>query len=237
MGWADIKRNVRARLGEPTPGYWSDKELQDWYNEGVALQHRFIFQAALKLEDRSLGDMIEGDYLRDWIVKAISVFVAGTQDYALPNFTTVYFRVVRATVTIDGVECQADFVPFADDWDVRNLPHKAPSPNRPKYSLVPGGYIRFYVTPGLATVPNSTSAYAVYSLVQPVAVTIEDGGAVDTQLTKLQFNIAPTEFILYRAMRKQYDSQAADAYLNAAQQAMQALITGPSKEAAELKAS
>ena len=225
--WAAIKADIRNRLGEPTAGYWTDAELTDWYNEAIQLQHRMIWQAVAALEDRAYTEALENDYCRLFLAKSGAAnLAAGTADYAFP---TGFWRAVRVTITVDSVECPCDYVPFADDWDVRTLPHRMPTPTRPKYTITPEAKIRFYVTPGKKTVPNATNAYSVYFMKQPVTVV-----DVTTDTTVVDpFNAAPKEWVCYKASLKQFDG--GEQYLAGFAREMQVIVPGPSKEAAEKK--
>lgn len=225
--WAAVNARIRNRLGEPTAGYWTDAELLDYYNEAIHLQHRAVWHALAALEDRAYAEALENDYCRLFLAKSSAAnLAAGTQDYALP---TGFWRAVRVTITVDSVECPCDFVPFADDWDVRTLPHRGPTPTRPKYTITPEAKIRFYVTPGKKTVPNSTNAYAVYFMKQPVTVV---DVTTDTTVTD-PFNAAPEEWVCYLAMVKQYDG--GEQYLAGWVKKLGVIVPGPSKETEEKK--
>ena len=229
MGWTAIKADIRNRLGEPNAGYWSNSELQNWYNEGVALQHRMAYQAVLQLEDRAFAELYENDYFSTFVARSsVQTISAGTADYAVP---TGFWRMARLVLVVASIERPCDYSPFADDWDVKNLPHKAPSPSRPKYTITPDKKIRFYVTPGNATVPNATMSYYVYMVKKPATVDIETG-AQDTEVLD-PFNAAPMAWTCYRAMAKQYDS--GDTYRKEFEDLVASIVPGPSKETAERK--
>lgn len=234
MAWTQIKLDIRNRLAEPNAGFWSNKELQDWYNDGVALQHRAVFQMLIGLGGRSFEQVAENEYLKLFMALATSNLVAGTQDYALP---TGFWRALRVTVKIDGVHYAADYVPWSDDWQVRLLAHMAPSPYRPKYTIRPDSTdskLVVYMNPGDNTIPNGTNEYKFHYLKQPARVDLENTapGTQDTEVAD-PFNLAPMAHVCARAMKKQYQDDGP--YIAERDSALTAIVPGPSREAAEIK--
>jgi len=201
MAWSDIRARIRSQLADDGSLRWTDADLERYYNQGVDLQHQLVFRKSKVFEERLPFRSYENDYLRLFLKVQTGTFTPGVQDYSLP---ADFWRLARVTVSLSP-PVQADPVHWNEDWDVRNLPQRAPMPTRPKYALVPVSAatykVRFYVAPGYKTVPNSTDSYAIYYYRKPIQVASTASPPVDSELPD-PFNEAPVHWACFQALMK-----------------------------------
>lgn len=227
MFWTEIVERIRGIVAEPSPDFWTDDDLERWYNTGAQMQHRLVFKKAKSLEDRLQYRVYENDYLEQFIRHENGTTVSGTSDYSLPSD---FWRLAR--VVFAGYE--ADPVHWNEDWDIKNLPHRAPIISRPKFALIPdpaiaGKYkLRLYVAQGQATVPLVTTSYAIHYYSDVVPVDMLASPPVDASLPD-PYNDAPIQWAAYQAMTKKHIDGSL--FRGEFDRIVDTIIEGPSVEA------
>jgi hypothetical protein len=231
LTWSEVEDHIRGRLAETsvTNPFWPSADLQRWYNVGAKLQHDAVFRAAKAMESNTAFRTYEHDYLKHFLqAPSAGVTTVGEQDYPLP---ADFWRLARITISASP-EFEADPVHWNEDWEIRNLPHRAPTPSRPKYALIPGPTAqnykaRFYVAPGNRTLPNAAIPYKIYYYrdINPA-----DRGASPPNDVDLPdaYHAAPIAWACYEAQLKQY--QDGSTFQQEFQTLVQSVIEGPSPE-------
>lgn len=128
---ATVLARIRTKLNENTARMWQSSDLINWFNEGAEHQHHAVLTMAR--QQGKLGDL--GDpYLRKYAkVTRINV-TTGNQLYALPSD---YHEIIKFTLSDPSLVTEriAQQMKPEDEWWIANVPHYAPTYDKPMWSL------------------------------------------------------------------------------------------------------
>lgn len=139
VAWTTVLGRIRRLLIEDTAAYFDDTYLKEWYDQGVAEQHRLVLH---NLGMRPDIDPHEHDYIGKFISTQSFNTASGTFDYAMPSDHMLTLGIVVEFPNIDAVRARK--VPWADDWYRRELPQFRPA-WQPRYTFTPEGMLRLYL--------------------------------------------------------------------------------------------
>lgn len=128
---AVILGRIRKLINEATSRYWQDPDLMDWYSDGVAQQLREVLSMADAL---GLKECADHPFLRQYATYREYAILVGTQTYDLPTDYVEGFGFSLSDVS-NAREQDAQRIGLEDQWGIENIPHFAPSYDRPKWSI------------------------------------------------------------------------------------------------------
>lgn len=227
MAWSDIELEIRGRLAETSAtGFWTSLDLARFFNDWIDTQHREVFQRAIESERKGWGQAYENDYLKTYTRLRHFTMTAGKQDYDLPSD---FWRMARVFVGLSP-PVAAESVNLVDDYQIRLMGRRAPTPRKPLYAIIPNAsraQIRFYVNPGDRTVPNAALGYSIHYFATPVKVDRVASPPIDTDLP-VSFQNAPKAGACYLALLKERTN--GEAFREEAMKHINVIMPAPSVE-------
>lgn len=224
--WADVEQRIRHLLVEDTPDFFPPNDLKEWYDEGVADQHRLVFSNLRMWEERARRhnitlevDPYEHDYTRLFLTTDPLATAAADQDYALP--ATLYRLASINIEPVAGRPIELPRVAFRNDWLTENVPQFRPAAFQPCYAITPEGQVRLYMPSG-DTLPTAIAAFNVRHF--------RDVLKTGTALTDVPdpFNNGPVRYTV--AMGKQNQDTDPTPWFAQAQGEAQAILPPPPPE-------